>query len=81
MRRRGASLDNPSQRLDGKRRRSNAVAAATSALVGMIAAVHRDDAESATAELGRLLTAIIDHKKAMSERPSDEPLRRVLARL
>jgi hypothetical protein len=53
-------------------------AAITTALVGMIVAVHRDDPEQATAELGKLLAAIVAHKKACSP---DRALARAVARL
>src|SRR5205809_494096 len=50
-------------------------------VVALMRAVYRDDALSVTAELARLVSAIIKHRDAMAERPDDAPLRRAIARM
>lgn len=50
-------------------------------LAGLVIAERRVDHPAIMAEIGKLLTAISQYNRARAERPSDEPLRRVIARL
>jgi hypothetical protein len=47
----------------------------------MMIAVHSNDTPALVGGLGLLVNAMIEHRDAMTERASDEPLRRALERL
>jgi hypothetical protein len=47
----------------------------------MMIAVHSNDTPALVGSLAMLVNALIEHRDAMTERASDEPLRRALAQL